>query len=173
LQEQNQKLLKVVRELGDKMEGEERDYREAMEREQGEAVREAHEAMQDLAEQLERQKSSSEAIIKAYVKERDALKAMLARTEKQGGVPNGMNTEVNGFGEGLPPNASDMAKEYAQIQNQFEAYRTEMGVDSVRLREDLIAAQREAGQLGAALAKANAKIEYLSGTYLPLCRRPS
>ncbi|KAJ7288016.1 hypothetical protein C8J57DRAFT_504699 [Mycena rebaudengoi] len=162
LQEQNQKLLKVVRELGDKMEGEERDYREAMEREQGEAVREAHEAMQDLAEQLERQKSSSEAIIKAYVKERDALKAMLARTEKQGGVPNGMSTEVNGFGEGLPPNASDMAKEYAQIQNQFEVYRTEMGVDSVRLREDLIAAQREAGQLGAALAKANAKIEYLS-----------
>ncbi|KAJ7132943.1 hypothetical protein C8R46DRAFT_1181193 [Mycena filopes] len=153
LQEQNQKLLKIVRELGDKMEGEERDYREAMEREQGEAVREAHEAMQELADQLERQKTSSDTIIKAYVKERDALKAMLARVE---------HGEVNGFGDGLPPNPSDMAKELAEMQNQFETYRTEMGVDSVRLREELLVAQREVGQLGATLAKANARIEYLS-----------
>ncbi|KAJ7079784.1 hypothetical protein B0H15DRAFT_496126 [Mycena belliarum] len=162
LQEQNQKLLKVVRELGDKMEGEERDYREAMEREQGEAVREAHEAMQELAEQLERQKSSSDMRIKAYVLERDALKAMLARAERNGAQPNGATIEMNGFGGGLPPNASDMAKELAEMQNQFETYRTEMGVDSVRLREEAITAQREVGQLGAALAKANAKIEYLS-----------
>ncbi|KAJ7432792.1 hypothetical protein B0H11DRAFT_2297225 [Mycena galericulata] len=162
LQEQNQKLLKIVRDLGDKMEGEERDYREAMEREQGEAVREAHEAMQELADQLERQKSSSDTIIKAYVKERDALKAMLARVEKDGAAANGMHTEVNGFGEGLPLNRNDMAKELAEMQNQFETYRTEMGVDSVRLREEVILAQREAGQLGAALAKANARIEYLS-----------
>ncbi|KAJ7758135.1 hypothetical protein DFH07DRAFT_772602 [Mycena maculata] len=163
LQEQNQKLLKIVRELGDKMEGEERDYREAMEREQGEAVREAHEAMQELADQLERQKSSSDTIIKAYMKERDALKAMLARVEKDGVATNGMRTDVNGFGEGLPPNTSDMAKELVEMQNQFETYRTEMGVDSVRLREEVVLAQREAGQLGAALAKANARIEYLSG----------
>ncbi|KAJ7029278.1 hypothetical protein C8F04DRAFT_1237155 [Mycena alexandri] len=164
LQEQNQKLLKIVRELGDKMEGEERDYREAMEREQGEAVREAHEAMQELADQLERQKSSSDTIIKAYVKERDALKAMLARVEHGGAATNGMSGDANGFGEGLPPNSSDMAKELAEMQNQFETYRTEMGVDSVRLREELLTSQREVGQLGAALAKANARIEYLSGT---------
>ncbi|KAJ7812897.1 hypothetical protein B0H13DRAFT_501094 [Mycena leptocephala] len=162
LQEQNQKLLKVVRDLGAKMEGEERDYREAMEREQGEAVREAHEAMQELADQLERQKSSSDTLVKAYVKERDALRAMLARAEKGGAVANGMNTDVNGFGDGLPPNPSDMAKELADVQNQFETYRTEMGVDSVRLREELVISQRETGQLGAALAKANARIEYLT-----------
>ncbi|KAJ7689165.1 hypothetical protein B0H17DRAFT_1012272 [Mycena rosella] len=162
LQEQNQKLLKAVRELGDKMEGEERDYREAMEREQGEAVREAHEAMQEMAEQLERQKSNSDTIIKAYVKERDALKIMLARVDKGGALTNGMSMEVNGFGEGLPPNPSDMAKELAEAQNQFETYRNEMGVDSIRLREEAVSAQREIGQLGAALAKANARIEYLS-----------
>ncbi|KAF7348346.1 Protein MLP1 [Mycena sanguinolenta] len=164
LQEQNQKLLKAVRELGDKMESEEREYREAMEMEQAEAVREAHEAIQDLTEQLERQKSSSDTIIKAYVKERDALKAMLARVEKGGAASNAISLsgDANGFGEGLPPNTSDMAKELAEMQNQFETYRTEMGVDSVRLREEVLTAQREAGQLGTALAKANAKIEYLS-----------
>ncbi|ESK95244.1 filament-forming protein [Moniliophthora roreri MCA 2997] len=155
LQDQNQKLLKIVRELGQKMENEERDYREAMEKEQGEAVREAHEAMQDLAAQLERQKKSSESIIQAYVKERDALKAMLARTEK--GVVNGSVTS-----DAATPGSSELAQELAEIQRQFDAYRTEMGIDVVKLREELLVSQRETSQLQAALAKANAKIEYLS-----------
>jgi len=63
-------LLKIVRDLGEKMEREEREYREAMEREQAEAIREAHETRQELAAQ------SSESIIKTYVKEPDALKTI-------------------------------------------------------------------------------------------------
>jgi nucleoprotein TPR len=39
-------------------------------------------------------------------------------------------------------------------------------MDSVKVRDDLVAAQREVGQLNAALAKANAKIEYLNGWFL-------
>ncbi|KAF7298841.1 hypothetical protein MIND_00831800 [Mycena indigotica] len=163
LQAQNQKLLRVVRELGDKMENEEKEYREAIEREQGEAIREAHEAMQELAEQLERQKTSSENIIKAYVKERDTYKALLARTERGGSSTNGIHSEINGFdSNNLPPTSGDLAKELADVQSEFEAYRTEMGVDSVRLREDLIASQREVGQLSAALAKASAKNDLLN-----------
>nr|UPW42857.1 nucleoprotein MLP2 [Hypsizygus marmoreus] len=159
MQEQNQKLLKIVREMGRKMESEERDYREAMEKEQAEAIKEAHEAIQDIATQMERQKKSSEAVIQAYVKERDALRAMLTRVEKGGNT-----SAVNGISEQVQVNVSqtDASKELADIQSQFEAYRLEMGIDSGKLREDLIAAQREAGQLGAALAKANAKIEFLS-----------
>jgi nucleoprotein TPR len=64
LQEQNQKLLKIVRELDAKMKAEERQY---LEKEQSEAVREVHEAIQDLATQLEQQKQSSEATIHAYM----------------------------------------------------------------------------------------------------------
>ncbi|KAF7966386.1 hypothetical protein HWV62_38881 [Athelia sp. TMB] len=166
LQEQNQKLLKIVRELGDKMEAEEQDYRAAMEKEQAEAVREAHEAMQALAKQLETQQKGSEIKIQAYMKERDALKTMLARAERSstssssiGGVESGLN----GFHEPqLTGSQADMSRELAEIHNQFELYRTEMGVDSAKLREEAIAAQREAGQLNAALAKANAKIEYLT-----------
>ncbi|KAK2465728.1 hypothetical protein APHAL10511_002272 [Amanita phalloides] len=161
LQEQNQKLLRIVRELSSKMETEEREYKEAMEREQSEAIREAHEAMQELAAQLERQKKNSENVIQAYVKERDALKAMLARAEKASSSSlagiNGNSAAVSG-GEGQ----SDLARELAEVQSQFDAYRTEMGIDSVRLREDLVGSQREIAQLGTALAKANAKIEYLT-----------
>ncbi|TFK40767.1 hypothetical protein BDQ12DRAFT_679995 [Crucibulum laeve] len=164
LQEQNQKLLKIVRELGRKMESEERDYKEAMEREQGEAVREAHEAIQELAAQLERQKKSSEGVIQAYVKERDALRGMLARAEKASGgrLTNGdINGDLISSGASIALD-NDLAKELAEVQNQFDAYRTEMGVDSGRLRDELISAQREIHTLEATLAKANAKIEYLS-----------
>jgi nucleoprotein TPR len=169
LQDQNQKLLKIVRELGAKMEAEEQDYRAAMEKEQVEAVREAHEAMKTLAMQLETQQKSSEIKIQAYMKERDALKSLLARAERSSGasgVGADADTGVNGYHEGSSGGAApDMAREFAEIQNQFESYRTEMGMDSVRLRDEVIASQREVGQLNAALAKANAKIDYLSGGF--------
>jgi len=169
LQDQNQKLLKIVRELGEKMEAEEQDYRAVMEKEQGEAVREAHEAMKTLAMQLETQQKSSEIKIQAYMKERDALKSLLARAERlsgASGVGAETDTGMNGYHEGSSGGAApDMAREFAEIQNQFESYRTEMGIDSVRLRDEVIASQREVGQLNAALAKANAKIDYLSGGF--------
>ncbi|KAF8158177.1 hypothetical protein B0H34DRAFT_444170 [Crassisporium funariophilum] len=158
LQDQNQRLLKIIRELGAKLESEEKDYRETMEREQAEAIKEAHEAMQELAAQLERQKKSSDTIIQAYVKERDTLRTMLARAEKGTGLRS-----ISDGNEGLamvPQN--NLTKELEDIQGQFEAYRMEMGVDSGRIRDELIASQREVNQMGAALAKANAKIEYLS-----------
>jgi nucleoprotein TPR len=169
LQGQNQKLLKIVRELGAKMEAEEQDYRAAMEKEQGEAVREAHEAMKTLAMQLETQQKSSEIKIQAYMKERDALKSMLARAERSSGAfGTGADGDaaMDGYHEGaLGGTQSDMAREFAEMQNQFESYRTEMGMDSMKLRDEVVASQREAGQLNTALAKANAKIEYLNGRF--------
>ena len=171
LQEQNQKLLKVVRELGAKMEAEEKDYREALEREQSEAVREAHEAIKQLQEQLESQAKSSEVTIQAYMKERDSLRSLLARQNGGQPLPPVVNGEVNG-NMGLAPAPapaplvpqSELEKELAEVQNQFETYKNEMGVDSHRLREEASLAQRESNQLRAALAKANAKIEFLDGT---------
>lgn len=159
LQEQNQKLLKIVRELGAKMEAEEREYRETLEKEQSEAVREAHEAMQDLAAQLEQQKKGYEATIQAYMKERDTLKAMLARAERVS-----LRSSVNGSVNGAPPTVpSDLAAELEDVQAQFESYKAEMGMDAEQLREDLSQAHRQLGQANAALAKATAKIEFLDG----------
>ncbi|KZT67236.1 hypothetical protein DAEQUDRAFT_729270 [Daedalea quercina L-15889] len=167
LQEQNQKLLKVVRELGAKMESEEKEYRETLDREQSEAVREAHEAIKQLQEQLESQTKSSEVTIQAYMKERDSLRALLTRERNGQSLPT-VNGGVNGD---VPPapapvparlaSQTDLEKELAEVQNQFEVYKTEMGDDSVRLREEAVFAQRESNQLRASLAKANAKIEFL------------
>ncbi|KAG1774477.1 hypothetical protein EV702DRAFT_1280581, partial [Suillus placidus] len=147
LQEQNQKLLKIVRELGSKMEAEEHEYHEALDQEQSEAMREAHEAIQDLAAQLERQKKSSKMTIQAYMKERDAFKAMLAWAER-----SGLHAGIN-------------AAELEDVQARFEAYKTEMGMDSVKFREELQQGHRDLGQVNVTLAKANAKIGYLTGKH--------
>lgn len=59
---------------------------------------------------------------------------------------------------------SEIAQELAEMQQQFETYRAETSVDSVRLREDTVSAQREVAQLTTQLAKANAKLEITGGT---------
>ncbi|KAI9449362.1 hypothetical protein BJY52DRAFT_1215953 [Lactarius psammicola] len=153
LQAQNQKLLGIVREMGAKMEAEEREYRETLEKEQGEAVREAHEAITALQEQLEAQRRAYDVKLRAFVKERDSHKVLLARAER-----NSSAKESHGQANGETTD-SDLAKELAEIQEQFDAYRAETGVDSVRLREDAVASQREVAQLSTQLAKANAKLE--------------
>ncbi|EPQ51089.1 hypothetical protein GLOTRDRAFT_66309 [Gloeophyllum trabeum ATCC 11539] len=158
LQEQNMKLLKITRELGQKLEDEERDYRAIMEQEQLEAIKEAHDAIQELQDQLDNQKRSHEITLQAYIRERDALRARLSRAER--GLPTTYGdlpapTSFNG-------KDADLAKELAEVQHQFDTYRTEMGVDVARLREETFAAQKEAHRLSAELAKANAKVDYLA-----------
>jgi nucleoprotein TPR len=151
---QNQKLFGIIR----KMEAEERRYRGALEKEQGEAVRGAHEAITALQEQLEAQRRAHDVKMQAFIKERDSLKVLIARAER-GNSGKDSHGQANGTATD-----SDIAKELAEIQQQFDAYRAEIGVDPVRLREDAIASQREVAQLTAQLAKSNAKLGITGGT---------
>lgn len=160
LQEQNMKLIKVVRELGARLENGEKEFREGLEREQAEAVQEAHEMMLELRGQLDRQEKSSAAIIQTYVKERDALKSVIARLEAGGTPHHGVNGNLSGSSPGV-------SQDVADIQSQFETYRSEMGLDSVRLREDLAAAQKEVAKLQADVAKEKARTDYCNGEATP------
>ena len=169
LQEWNQRLLKIVRDLSANMQAEEKEYRENLQQERAEAVLEAHQALQKMQGDLENQKKSHEVIIQAYLKEREALRVMLTRAEaRTPGFTFGINgSPVNGVSD------SDLAKELVEVHNQFETYKHEMGSDTIKLREDVMLAQKEAAQLGAALAKANARVEYLTGKKTQITRRPS
>ncbi|KAJ3573187.1 hypothetical protein NP233_g2600 [Leucocoprinus birnbaumii] len=160
LQTQNQKLLSVIRDLGSKLESEEQEYKATMEREQAEAVKEAHEAIQELASALEREKEHHAKVVQAYMKEREALKAMASRS---GFAVPSIDNAPRAIENGAPVDGQDeLVKELAEVQNQFEAYKTEMGLDSLKLREDLVQAQREATNATAALAKAEAKVQYMT-----------
>ena len=164
LQEQNMKLLRCIRELGGRMEREESEYKEQLDFEQSEAIREAHEAIQALQSQLETTRSSSQATIQAYIKERDTLKTMLARYERgeRPSQPSGLATSSSHV-NGINREPSDLERELEETRSNFDAYQREMGIDTEKLREEVAQYQRETSQLGAALAKANAKIEFLNG----------
>ena len=168
LQEQNQRLLKIVRDLGAKMEAEEKDYCDSLQQEQVEAVLEAHQALQKMQEDLENTKKNHEVTIQAYQKERDALRVMLARAEaRASGSTSGINDKPGIDGT----SGSDLAQELAEVQTQFETYKNEMGTDTTKLREDVMLSQKEAAELSALLAKANARIEYLTGTKIQAARK--
>ena len=82
LQEKNLQLLQAVRDLSAQIETEERIYKERMEQEQSEAVRETPVAIQTLEEKLESTEKTHQVKIEAYIKERNVLKVMLERYER-------------------------------------------------------------------------------------------
>lgn len=88
-------------------------------------------------------------------------RAMLAR---QGKDTTSFGQE-GGNGSSAASNAmtADYKKMLEEQQAMFETFKTEMGIDSSRLKDDLAAAQKEVGQQGANIAKANAQIEFLNG----------
>lgn len=157
--------MSVVRNLSSQLENEELEYKANMEREQVEAIREAHEAIQELASSLEREKKHHEKVEHAYMKEREALKAMVARAEKTGVVMTPLEAAPRLTANGVVGDEDELVKELTEVQNQFEAYRTEIGLDTLNLRENLVQAQREATTATATLAKAEAKIQYMTGEH--------
>ncbi|PPR07761.1 hypothetical protein CVT24_003711 [Panaeolus cyanescens] len=159
LQEQNIRLLKITRELTQNMESKEAENREKMEKEQAEAIGEAHELMKEMEERFEREMAHNSNLMQACVKERDTLRVLLARAQKNESSGPAPAIEI------APESQNELATQLAEVQSQFEAYKTEMGADSTHLREQFVTAQREVNQLSASLAKANAKLEYLTETH--------
>ncbi|KAI5479511.1 nucleoprotein TPR [Pseudohyphozyma bogoriensis] len=148
LQLQNQKLLKITREMGAQMERGEEDAIARRRAEENAAVQEAHELILSLKEEVESQRAKMEA----YVRERDMFRRMLAQ-HGEGGGTNGVG---GAGGDGETPRL------LADVQANFDAYRTEIAIDTQRLREDLSQAQREANTARTDLAKAKAQSEFVS-----------
>lgn len=151
LQVQNQKLLRITREMGAQMERADDDARARRRGEENAAVEEAHELILRLKDEVESQRVSLEA----QARERDMLRRMLA-VRADGGSNSHPDAAAGDFATG--PDSARLG----DVQASFEAYRTEMAVDTQRLREDLTAAQRDAGIARTELAKSKAQAEFTS-----------
>ncbi|KZV68448.1 hypothetical protein PENSPDRAFT_735917 [Peniophora sp. CONT] len=149
LQARNQQLLALVRKLGEEMEGEEREYRRAVEDENNKALQEAARAIEALQDEKEDARRAGEVQAKALIKERDTLRAMLERSTGS----RQLAIEAGSTGEEV--------RELEEVQAQFAAFREEADVDGARLRELAFGAQREVAEVQALLAKANANVEFL------------
>ncbi|KAF8582854.1 hypothetical protein K439DRAFT_123735 [Ramaria rubella] len=157
-QEQYTKHLKVIRDLGDKLEKVTSDQYEEQSRLETQALEEAEAAVVALQDELENQRRSHDIQIRGFVQERDMYKARLTNQGQSNSALGG----ISGHTESL---AGDVEYEslLADLQRNFDVYRTEMGVDMTKLRDELQDAQRETAQLQAALGKANAKVEHHNG----------
>ena len=124
------------------------------------AVEEAHELVLRLKDEVESQRAKTEA----FGRERDMFRRLLAqRSEGGAGAVNGAGE--GGAGAGSAAMDVDTPRLLADVQANFDAYKSEIAVDSQRLREDLKDAQQAASAARTELAKSKAQAEYTAGEF--------
>ncbi|TIA69826.1 hypothetical protein E3P92_03366 [Wallemia ichthyophaga] len=157
LVKQNQNLLRVSRELGHKLEQADSAHEAKVKENENESLQEAYELIQQLKDEME----SSREKAGSYVRERDMFRRLLAQSGKN--VTNIGQEDVGS--ENLSQSQQktpDYAALMADLQANFDAYRTEMGLDTKSLRDALAAAQRETSSLKVQLAQSNAQNNFLN-----------
>lgn len=166
---QNQKLLRITRQMGAQLEQGEQDARARREGEENAAVAEAHELILRLKDEVEAQRARTEA----FEKERDMFRRMLSVRGSGSGAGSGAG-DASAFSAAAAATTAgdgDAGRLLAEVQANFDAYRAEMAVDTQRLRDDLVQAQKDAAQARTELAKSKAQSEFLAGASAasPLC----
>ncbi|KAM0789729.1 hypothetical protein ACM66B_006586 [Microbotryomycetes sp. NB124-2] len=152
LQVQNQKLLRITREMGAQLEKGEEDAINKRRNLENKAVEEAHELILRLKEEVESQRAKSDA----FERERDMFRRMLAQRKTVGG-DDSTDSEIGRARGGVEGEAPRLL---ADVQANFDAYKAEIAIDSARLRDDLKEAQHAASQARTELAKSRAQAEY-------------
>ena len=170
LQEQNTNLLKITRELGDKMEHEE------TVRKQLESARD----WEDLQQKYERCKDEVKSLItqsQSYIRERDMFRRMLSH---RGQIPAEADAH-SAFGESLHGNEaatapqgknlldsvedspsardlSDYAKLYKDMSAHFDAYRNEAATDRSTLKGQVDELSKRNGDLRSEVVRSNSQV---------------
>lgn len=154
-QEQYVKHLKVIRELGDKLERVTNEQYEEQARLETQALEEAEVAIAALQEELDNQRRAYDIQFRGFIQERDMYKARLANTYQRSPA-----AEHKTAATGDPEYDALLG----DLQRNFDLYRNETGIDMQKLREELQESQKEISRLETELAKAMAKVEnYNSG----------
>ncbi len=169
LQEQNVQLLRVTRELGDKMEGE-----EAMKK-QGEQMKDLAE-LKDLRTRIEQYKDEMKSMAarsESYLKERDMFRRMLQHRGQllaNADVDSVFGQSINSVASGSPDgmrnadqsqnarDAADMRKLVKEMQSHFDAYREEAATDHRALKEQAERLSRDKGEMQMELSKATNQV---------------
>jgi nucleoprotein TPR len=171
LQEKNQQLLKVTRELGQQMESEEAlsaKHKAAQDHEEVEALRVKIENYKD---ELQSTITRSES----YVKERDMFRRML---QNRGQIPAGSDL-ASMFGQSVdenhngivstieqnPNNSTSYPTLLRELQAHFDQYREEQSVDRRTMKEQTEKLSLEKGALQAEIAKTSSQLTFANERY--------
>ena len=164
LQEQNSKLVKVTRELGEKME-----HEEALRKESSKAAQ----SREDLQQKYHRCKEEIRSLVtqsESYVRERDIFKRMLFQ---RGHDVNSISGEsMDGELPATPsrsvlnsiersPNSKDMA-DYAKLlkdmQAHFDSYRQEAATDRSTLKQQVDSLSKQNSELRGEVSRSGSQV---------------
>lgn len=125
LEQQNQNLLRVTRQLGDRMEHDEREYQSKMENLESEALNRATEMINQLREEIKSQRTKMESCIR----ERDMFRRMASGKS----APVADQQLIT-----APPAATeDQTNLLRELQIQFDTYRNEASTDQRTLNDQI------------------------------------
>ncbi|KAJ5349873.1 hypothetical protein N7541_007600 [Penicillium brevicompactum] len=142
LQEQNHTLRRMLRELGDKQEGEEAQAKEAARQAEIDELKELRMRAQTNRDEI----TNLSAQMQSYVKERDTFRSMLMHRK---------NDDPSVFSQSMPPGATpgsiesgpDYADLLRKVQAHFDTFREETTTDHKALRQQVNELSRKNSEL--------------------------
>ncbi|KAJ8098206.1 hypothetical protein POJ06DRAFT_200750 [Lipomyces tetrasporus] len=169
LQQQNQNLLRVTRELGDRLEREEAETRRKMEDLEAAAVREKQAKIEELETEIKRTQTKMDS----YQRERDMFRDILSGKNGANGATmaitvsppatehEGQAISADEYRETVKKN-EEATKALKDLQEQFDIYRRETGVDMKMLNEQVIRLSDERATVQQELSRAQTQVELIT-----------
>jgi nucleoprotein TPR len=168
LQEKNEELLKITRQLGAQMESEEAIAAKHQ-------ATQDHEEVQSLQAKIENYKDELQSMItrsESYIKERDMFRRML---QHRGQLPptsdlasmfgQSVDGTQNGLVQTIEPGHNTNAVVLRELQAQFDAYREEQSIDRRTMKEQTEKLSLDKGALQAEIAKISSQLTYANERY--------
>jgi nucleoprotein TPR len=162
LQQQNQNLLRVTRQLGDKMERDEKEYQSKVENLESEALSKATEIIDQLRDELRSMRTKMDS----YIRERDMFRRMASGKASQGGT----EMQIDPASSPVVPPSEEHQNMLRELQLQFDTYRNEAATDQRTLNDQIrqLTAERSEAMINAAKYKsqmelANERYKILQG----------
>lgn len=161
LQEQNVTLRRMLRELGDKMEGAEAREQDNIRQQEQEELKELRIRVQTYRDEI----ANLVAQTKSYVKERDTFRSMLTRRRQTvGGDQSGFSQSLP-FGA-VPPGSEDAAvrdgPDYAEllrkVQAHFDSFREESATDHSALKQQVNELSRKNSELMSEISRSSSQL---------------
>jgi len=153
LQQQNQNLLRVTRQLGEKMERDEKEYQSKMENLESDALNKATEVINQLRDELKSLRTKTES----YIRERDMFRRMAS-----GKVPPGTSSELQPTPSAPSGEQTNLLRE---LQIQFDAYRNEAATDQRTLNDQIRTLTAERADAVVNAAKYKSQMELANERY--------
>ncbi|KAJ5259533.1 nuclear pore complex protein An-Mlp1 [Penicillium angulare] len=160
LQEQNVTLRRMLRELGDKMEGEEAQVKSATRQKEAEELKDLRVRVQTYRDEVANLLAQS----KSYVKERDTFRSMLMHRRQNIGDNSVLSQSMPlgavppAISESQAKDSTDYADLLRKVQAHFDTFREETATDHKALRQQVNEISRKNSELLSEVSRSNSQL---------------